>query len=139
MGSEIRCRMGRIWWISNLTQERESHWRSSRTRSEPSTDSRRKSLHLRIKVGLALEADARQLGHGDVAVLDAHAIREAAVGLEEIGIALIAAETEAGGDVEGHLVPAVWDAAARRPAVRVQYLQRPHVFAEAVGERAIEL
>ena len=52
----------------------------------------------------------------DVPVLDTHAVREAAVGLEQVRVALVAAEPEAGRDVERHLVPAVRDAARRRPA-----------------------
>jgi hypothetical protein len=47
--------------------------------------SRRQRFHLRVKIGFSLEADARQIRHGDVTVLDANAIREAAIGLEQVG------------------------------------------------------
>ena len=80
-----------------------------------------------------------KIRHGDVAVLDAHAVGETAIGLEQIGIALIAAEAEAGGDVERHLVAAMRDAAARRPAMGLQHRQRALIFAEPVGQRAVEL
>src|SRR5262245_55448624 len=93
----------------------------------------RQRLHLRIEIRLPLEADTRQIGHGDVAVLDADAIGEAAIGLEQVGIALVAAEPETGRDVERHLVAAMRDAAAWRPAVGLQDLQRALVFAKAVG------
>ena len=47
----------------------------------------RERLHLAIQVGLALEADAGQVGQRDVAVLDLHAVGEAAEGLEQVGVA----------------------------------------------------
>src|SRR3982750_4917230 len=72
----------------------------------------RQRLHFLVEIRFPLEADARQVGHGDVAVLDADAVGEAAIGLEQIGVALVAAEAKAGCDVERHLVAAVGDAAA---------------------------
>jgi hypothetical protein len=65
-----------------------------------SPGSRRQRLHLGVEIGLSLEADARQIGHGDVTVLDAHAVGKAAIGLEQIRIALIAAKPEPGRDVQ---------------------------------------
>ena len=67
----------------------------------------------------------------DVAGFDADRVGEAAVGLEEVGVALVAAEAEAGGDVERHLVAAVGDAAGRGTSRRRRtssvrrYSQRP--------------
>ncbi len=84
----------------------------------------RQRLHLRVEIVFALEADARQIRHGDVAVLDADAVGETAIGLEQVGIALVAAEAEAGRDVERHLMAAVRDTAARRPAQRLQHAER---------------
>src|ERR1700682_3599881 len=81
--------------------------------------SRRQRLHLHVKIGLSLEPDARHIRHGDGAVFDANAIRETAIGLEQIGIALIAAEAETGRDVQRHLMPAMRHAPAPRPALRV--------------------
>jgi hypothetical protein len=43
------------------------------------------------QVGLAFEPDPRNVGHDDVAILHSNAVREAAVWLEEIRIAFIAA------------------------------------------------
>ena len=44
-----------------------------------------------------------------------------------------------GRDIQRHLVAAVRDAAAARPAVLVQHVQRAQVFDQAVAERAVEL
>jgi hypothetical protein len=102
-------------------------------------NSRRQRLHLRIEIGFALEADPRQIRHGDVIVLDANAVGETAIGLEQIGIALIAAETETGRDVERHLMAPVGNAPARRPALGLEHAKRALIFAEPVRQRAIEL
>ena len=56
-------------------------------------------------------------GSVDVAVLDLHAVGKSAVGLEQVGIGLVAAQAQAGGDGQRHLVAAVRHAARRRPAV----------------------
>src|SRR5690242_16608498 len=93
----------------------------------------RKRLHFRVEIRLALEADAGQFGHDDVAILDADAIGKAAIGLEQVRIALITAQSETGRDVERHLVATMRDAAARRPALCMQHIERALIFAEAVG------
>src|SRR4051794_11347756 len=62
------------------------------------------------QIRLALEADARNVRHDDVTVLNPDRIRESPVGLEEIRVALVAAKPQAGGDVQRHLVTAVRDA-----------------------------
>src|SRR5438067_9198264 len=104
-------------------------WRVTPSAPRRPTDSRpgraesalcRKPLHLGIEIGFALKADARQIRHRDDAVLDANAVGETAIGLEQIGIALIAAEPETGRDVQRHLMPAMRDAARRRPAMGLQ-------------------
>src|SRR5690348_11919265 len=69
--------------------------------------SRRQRLHLRVEIRLPFKSDAGQVRHGDVAVLDADAVGETAIGLEQIRIALIAAKAETGRDVERHLVAAM--------------------------------
>src|SRR5689334_20033594 len=122
----------------------EARWIASRSLAMTKTaaataSSRRKRLHFRVEIRLALEADARQLRHDDVAVVHADAVGEAAIGLEQVRIAFIAAEAETGRDVERHLVAAMRDAAARRPAMRMQDFERALIFAEAIGQRAIEL
>src|ERR1700730_15157851 len=101
--------------------------------------SRRQRLHLHVKIGFSLKADARQIRHGDVTVLDADAVGETAIGLEQIGIALIAAEAETGRDVQRHLMAAMGNASARRPAQGLQNAKRALIFAEPVGQRAVEL
>ena len=57
-----------------------------------------------------------------VPALHPHAVGEAAIGLEQVRIALIAAQPEPGGDVERHLVAAMRDAAPRRPSRVVQHV-----------------
>src|ERR1022692_3278927 len=93
--------------------------------------SRRQRLHLRIEIGFALKTDTRQIRHGDVAVLDPDAVREAAIGLEQVWIALIAAEAEAGRDIQRHLMAAMRNAAARRPALGFEHLERALIFAQS--------
>ena len=80
-----------------------------------------------------------KLGHDDVPVLDLHAVREAAIGLEQVRIALVAAEAEAGRDVERHLVAAMRDAAGGRPAELRQHVEGAQVLDQAVGQGAVEL
>src|SRR5947207_11935658 len=84
------------------------------------------------EVGFFLEADARRFVHPDAAVLHLDAVGEAAEGLEEIGVRFVAAEGEAGGDVEGHLVAAVRDAAAGGPAGAADGVEDAEVFDQAV-------
>nr|GEU28409.1 hypothetical protein [Tanacetum cinerariifolium] len=91
------------------------------------------------QVGLAFEADARQFRQHDVAVVDGHAVREAAVRLEQVRVRFVAAQAQAGRDIERHLVAAVRDAALGRPAVFAQHVERAQVFHQAVAERAVEL
>src|ERR1700730_889743 len=73
---------------------------------------RRQRVHLRIEIRFSLKADARQLRHGDVTVLDANTVGKAAIGLEKVGIALVAPEPEAGRDIERHLMSAMRNASA---------------------------
>src|SRR5882757_1875231 len=54
--------------------------------SPPSAGLLRERLHFLVEIRLALEPDAGEVRHGDVAVLDADAVGEAAVGLEQVGI-----------------------------------------------------
>src|SRR5690348_8939953 len=99
----------------------------------------RQSLHLRVKIGLTFEPYAGQFGHRDEALLHPHAIREPAVRLEKVRIALVAAQAKSGGNVERHLVSAMRDATRRRPSVDSQHLERALVFTQSVRQRAVEL
>src|SRR6266849_312647 len=90
-------------------------------------------------IGLSFKTDARQIRHGDVTVLDAHAIRKTAIGLEQVGIAFIAAEAEPRCDIERHLMAAMRNTAARRPAQGLQDAERALIFAKSIRQRAIEL
>src|SRR5215468_1124773 len=71
--------------------------------------SRSERRHLAREIAFSFEPDARQLRQRDIAVAWRHAIRKAAVGLEQVRIALVAAEAKAGGDHERHLVAAMRD------------------------------
>src|SRR5437588_6591221 len=72
--------------------------------------SRTQCAHFLVEVGLALEADAGQVRHRDVTVLDAHPVGKAAIGLKQIRVAFVAAEPEACSDVQRHLMAAMGDA-----------------------------
>ena len=93
----------------------------------------------RINSALPSKPMPGQFRHGDVAVLHADAVRETAERLEEVGVALVAAKAQAGGDVQRHLVAAVRNAAARRPSGGADDLEGAQILAQAVGERAVEL
>src|SRR5204863_9607373 len=77
--------------------------------SQSSGTLRRELAHDGDQLRLPFEPDAGKLGHHDVPPLDVHAVGEATERLEEIGIALVAAEAEPRGDVERHLMPAMRD------------------------------
>ncbi len=74
-----------------------------------------------------------------MAIDDVNPVGEAAIGLEEIGVAFIAAQAEAGGDVERHLVAAMGDQARGRPAGLVDDIERAQIFNKAIGKRAVKL
>ena len=64
-------------------------------------------MHHRDQVGLGLEADAGTVGQGDLAVDDVVAVGEAAERLEQVWVALVAAEPEAGGAASALLLQVV--------------------------------
>src|ERR1017187_547766 len=113
-------------------------WSSASRYFQPSSLLRQLS-HNSDQFGLALKPDARNLWHGNVAVFHLHAIRKSAEGLKEIGIILIAAKSKACGNIQRHLMPAVRDATARRPAGSLHNFQRPQVLAKPIRQCAIEL
>src|SRR6478672_9023599 len=82
----------------------------------------RQTAHLFDQIRFAFKADARQIRHGDIAVLDPNAIGKTAIGLEEVGIRFVAAQAEPGSNIERHLMAAMRDAALRRPAVALQHV-----------------
>ena len=57
------------------------------------------SHHLN-QVGFSFKADTGQLGHNDVAIFDPYAVRETAIGLEQVRVALVAAKTQPRCDVQ---------------------------------------
>src|SRR4051812_42319271 len=93
----------------------------------------------RDQIRLLLEADPRSFRQRDVPVLDSHRVGEAAERLEEIGIGLVAAESESRSDVQGKLVAAVRDAAAPGPGLGAPPLESAQVLDESVARGAVEL
>jgi SRSO17 transposase len=77
-------------------------------------------------------------GGKGLAGLDEHQVRRWLPWRRWTLLAMLAHAPQGGGDVQRHLVPAVRDAAARRPAV-LQHLQRAQVLDQAVAQRAVEL
>src|SRR5207245_10069093 len=96
-------------------------------------------LHHRPQVLLRLKADPRDVWHADVAVLDRHAVGEAAERGKDVGIGFVAAEAEPDRNVEGELVAAMRHAAPPRPARLLQHGARAEILDEAVGQGGIEL
>src|SRR6516165_6319217 len=103
------------------------------------SSSRSERLHFLVEVRLALEPNARQVGHRDMALLDFHPIRKSAKRLKQVRVGLVAAEAEARCDIERHLMAPVRNAARRRPTVLAQHLQRAEIFDEPVAQGTIEL
>src|SRR5471032_1580885 len=99
----------------------------------------RQLAHLGVQVGLAFESYAWQVWHGDVAIVDLHTVGEATVRLEQVRVRLITAQTQAGCDIERHLVATVRDAAARRPTVLAQHVERAQILNQAVAQCAVKL
>src|SRR5450759_861521 len=95
--------------------------------------------HDLIKPRLALEANAGAVGERDEAVLDAGIVGEAAEIAEHAGIGFRAAQPEAGGNRQRHLVAAVWEHAPARPAVALKHLERAGILPDAIGLRRIDL
>src|SRR5207237_523001 len=74
-------------------------------------------LHHRVELALALEANAGRVGRADMAVDHRAVVGKAVERVEHVRVRLVAAEPEPGRDVERHLMPAMRDAAPRRPAL----------------------
>src|SRR3954451_16502339 len=85
---------------------------SHRCECPPSTALLGEFPHLLDQVRLAFKTDPRNVGHDDMAVLHPHPVWEAAIRLEEVRIAFIAAEPKACRDVQRHLMAAMRDAPA---------------------------
>src|SRR5689334_4104605 len=89
-----------------------SHVRSGEAGSEPLVG---ELTHLAEQIGLALEANTREVGHLNVPIFHADLVWKAAKRLKEVRIALVAPETEPSRDVQRHLVTAVWNTPTRGP------------------------
>ena len=66
-------------------------------------------------------------------------VGEAAEIAEHAGIGFRAAEAEAGGDGQRHLVAAMREHATARPAVPRQHIERSRILRDAVGLRRVDL
>ncbi len=92
-----------------------------------------------VELGLFFKADSGGVGYPDVAIFDGEFVGETAEGLKYAGIGFISAEVKSGGDIERHLVAAVGNDAARRPAVSFKNVEGTQVFDKTVGKGAVEL
>src|ERR1700722_17461535 len=95
--------------------------------------------HFCDEIRFSFKAYSRQVRHGDVTVDHLHPVGETAIGLEQIGVTLVAAKPQAGCDVERHLMSAMRNATSRRPAVGSQHVKGSLVLDKAIGQRAVEL
>ena len=80
-----------------------------------------------------------RVGQLEIAVLQPRVVGEAREGAEHAGIGFRAAQAEAAGDVQRHLVAAVREQAGARPVVARQHVERAGVLHDAVGLRRIDL
>jgi hypothetical protein len=108
-----------------------SNKRRRRARSVTSPDA--------IEPCLAFEADAGAIAERQIAVVQLGVVGEAAEIAEHAGIGFGAAETQAGGDGERHLVAAVRKQQPPRPLMPRQHVQRLGILHDAVGLRRIDL
>src|SRR5690242_5591716 len=92
-----------------------------------------------MKPRLALEADAGPIRQSQIAILKRGIVGEAAEIAEHAGIGFGAAEAEAAGDRERHLVAAMREHQAARPLMARQHLERAGILRDAVGLRRIDL
>ena len=92
----------------------------------------RQLAHHTNQIGLALKANARQFRHNDVSILHAYSIGKASVGLKQVGIAFIASQPQACCNVQRHLMTAMRDAAAGRPAGDLDHLQGAQILAKPI-------
>src|SRR3954451_13713810 len=104
--------------------------------SEISEDQR---FHLRVEIGFPFKPYSRQIRHGDVAALDPHAVGKSPIGLEKVRVRLVSAEAQAGSDIQRHLMSAMWNTAACRPALTAEHVENAQILHQSVAERRIEL
>src|SRR3546814_3483450 len=88
---------------------------------------------------LLLEADARRIGQRDAPAFHPGVVGEAAEGREDLRIGLVAAELQAGGDVQRELMPAMRHHVAAGEAMVAEQGEGAQVFHQTVAERAVEL
>src|ERR1700690_180351 len=136
---QSRISYAESWIASSHSLPCANALRLSQATTEKARDLQCQRLHLTEEIGFSFEADTGKIWHRDVPIFHAHTVRETAIGLEQVGIALVAAEPETGGDIERHLMSAMRDAAARAPTRHFKHLERALIFAKPVRQGAIEL
>ena len=104
-------------------------------RIEPLGQLAQESVELRFR----FKADAGYVWQADITASNRNAVRKAAERLEDVRVGFVAAQMQAGRDVERHLMTAVRNHAPRSPAELFRLLEHPHIFDETVGECAVEL
>src|SRR5262249_46548369 len=102
------------------------------------TTSCRKPPHDRVQGGLPLETDPGPIRYRDVAVLKVGVVGEPAEGAEYAGIGFRTAQSKTGGDGERHLIAAVREQCAARPAVAFEHGDGARVLHDAVGLRRVD-
>src|SRR5215468_9324328 len=99
----------------------------------------RKLAHDAVERRLPLEADAGPVGEPQITVFDLGVVGEAAEIAEHTGIGLGAAEPEAAGDRQRHLVAAVRKQARAWPAVAVEHRHGVRISHDTVGLWRVDL
>ena len=101
--------------------------------------SRRELAHDGIERRLTFEADAGPIRQREIAAVQSRIVGKAAEGTEHAGIGFRAAQAEAAGNRERHLIAAVGKQRAARPAVARKHLDRACELHDSVGLRRIDL
>ena len=96
-------------------------------------------MHDGIECRLTLKSDAWPVRERDVAPLQPRVVRKPTEGAEYAGVRFRPAKSKPGGDGERHLIAAVREQGAARPAVPLEHGKGACVLHDAVGLRRIDL
>src|SRR5258708_22658522 len=89
-------------------------------------------FHYAKQFVFGFKADARNLRKADVTIFHGDAVRESTEGLKNSWVGFVASESQSSGDIQRHLVAAVWNATRGGPAVLFQHIEDAQIFDEAV-------
>src|SRR5262249_48852175 len=99
----------------------------------------RKRKHDGIERRLTLKSDAWPVGKREVASIQFRVVRKPAEGAEYAGVRSRPAKSEPGCDGESHLIAAVREQGAARPAAALEHGDRACILHDAVSLRRIDL